>query len=67
MAIQTEVWARDIAEKLFPSDAWVTQAINDDPWVSNKKVHRPQAGDLPAVEKNRSTFPATPTWRSGPR
>lgn len=64
MAIQTEVWARDIAEKLFPQDAWVSQGLNDDAWVNNKTVHLPQAGALPTVERNRSTFPATPAGRT---
>jgi len=58
MAIQTEVWARDIAEKLFPADTFVMDSVSDDMWVDNKTVHRPQAGALPTVERNRSTFPA---------
>lgn len=64
MAIQTEVWARDIAEKLFPSDSFVMKAINDDPWVDNKTVHRPNAGALPAVTVNRTTYPATAARRT---
>lgn len=64
MAILTEVWARDIAEKLFPNDSFVMNAISDDPWVNNKKVHRPQAGALPTVERNRSVFPAVAAQRS---
>lgn len=64
MAILTEVWARDIAEKLFPNDSFVMNAISDDPWVNNKKVHRPQAGALPTVEINRSVFPAVPVERT---
>lgn len=63
MAIQTEIWARDIAEKLFPDNSFLAQSISDDAWVENKTVHLPQAGALPVVEKNRSTFPAVPTQR----
>lgn len=63
MAIQKELWAHEIAEKLFPDDSFMNQAINDDAWVSNKKVHLPQAGALPEVVRNRSTFPAAPTQR----
>lgn len=58
MAIQTEVWARDIAEKLFPENSFVNESISDDAWVNNKTVHLPQAGALPEVQKNRSVFPA---------
>jgi len=64
MAILTEVWARDIAEKLFPVDSFVMQSVSDDAWVNNKTVHRPQAGALPAVEINRSSFPATSVQRT---
>lgn len=64
MAIQTEIWAREIAEKLFPDNSFLAQAISDDAWVENKTVHLPQAGALPAVVKNRSSFPATPTQRT---
>lgn len=63
MAIQTEIWASDIAEKLFPNDSFVSESISDDAWVNNRIVHLPQAGALPEVQKNRTTFPATPTKR----
>lgn len=59
MAILTEVWARDIKEKLFPDDSFVMQSFSDDMWVNNKTVHRPQAGALPGVVINRSTYPGT--------
>lgn len=64
MAILTEVWAADIAEKLFPSNSFVSKGINDDAWVSNKKVHLPQAGANPSVVRNRnSNTAATATKR----
>jgi hypothetical protein len=64
MAILTEVWARDIAEKLFPNDSFVMQAVSDDAWINNKRVHRSQAGSLPGVAINRSVFPAVSTSRT---
>lgn len=64
MAILTEVWARDIAEKLFPSNEFIVRAVSDDMWVSNKTVHRPQAGALPEVVRNRNSFPATAVGRT---
>jgi hypothetical protein len=64
MAIQTQIWAMDIAEKLFPEDSFMAQSISDDAWVNNKTVHLPQAGALPTVERNRSSLPATPGQRT---
>lgn len=64
MAILTEVWARDIAEKLFPVDSFVMKSISDDPWVNNRTVHRPQAGALPTVEINRASLPAASVQRT---
>ncbi len=64
MAIQTELWARDIKEKLFPKNSFMNQAINDDAWVDNKTVHLPQAGALPTVVRNRSTLPAAEVQRT---
>jgi hypothetical protein len=64
MAVQTEVWARDIKEQLFPDDSWVARSESDDAFVDNKTVHRPVAGALPTVERNRSTIPATPAGRT---
>lgn len=64
MAIQTEIWARDIAGKLFPSESFIMHAINDDPWVDNKVVHRAIAGTLPTVTLNRNSYPASASLRS---
>ena len=64
MPIQTEVWAADIAANLFPNDSWVAKAVNDDPWVENKIVHRPVSGSVPTVVKDRATVPATAVQRT---
>ena len=64
MAIQTEVWARDIAGALFPADSFVMKAINDDPWVDNKVVHRANAGAVPSVSVNRAVYPAVAALRT---
>lgn len=64
MAIQTEIWARDIADKLFPSESFIMHAINDDPWVDNKVVHRGVAGALPVVTVNRNSYPASAALRT---
>lgn len=64
MAIQTEIWARDIAEAIFPANSFMAKSLSDDAWVDNKTVHLPQAGSLPAVVRNRNSFPATPGQRT---
>lgn len=64
MAIQTEVWARDIADALFPAESFVMKAVNDDPWVNNKVVHRANAGAVPSVVVNRNVYPAVAALRT---
>lgn len=59
MGLQTEIWARSIARKLFPVNMFMGQAIDDSPFVSNKVVHLPQEGAVPGVVRNRATLPAT--------
>lgn len=58
MGIKKEVWARDIKEKLFPSNAFMSQAMDDSIYVDNNIVHLNNAGDLPVVDIDRDTFPA---------
>ncbi len=59
MAVQTEVWERDIQEVLFAqNNEFLRQSANHDAFVVNKTVHVPQAGSLPGATKNRTVFPA---------
>jgi Phage capsid protein len=64
MPIQTEIWVRDIAEKLMPDNSFVRRSRNDDAFVNNLTVHRPQAGLLPTVERNRTVLPAAAVQRT---
>ncbi len=64
MAIQKQVWVRDVAEKLFPPNTFMMEAINDDSLVENKTVNLNEAGAEPTVVENRSSFPATATGRT---
>ncbi len=64
MAIQTEIWARDIAEAIFPANSFMAKSLSDDMFVDNKTVHLPQSGALPTVERNRVVFPAVPAQRT---
>lgn len=64
MAIQKEIWSRDIVEGLFPENSFASKAINDDAFVNEgKKVHVPNAGAPSGVKKNRPTVPASATKR----
>lgn len=59
MAVQTEVWVRDIKEVLFAkNNEFLRASVSHDAFVVNKTVHVPQAGSLPGATKNRTTFPA---------
>lgn len=65
MAIQREIWLRDIVEGLFADNSFASKAVNDDQWVNQgKKVHIPNAGAPSKVVKNRSTVPATAAKRT---
>lgn len=64
MAIQTEIWVRDIAEKLMPDNTFLRRSRNDDAYVNNLTVHRPQSGALPVVERNRTVLPAAIAQRT---
>ena len=64
MALQSEVWVNDIEEKLFEGSEFVNRSMNHDAFIVNSTVHVPQSGTIPAVEKNRSSFPATAAERT---
>lgn len=64
MALQTEVWVNDIEDVLFEGSEFVNMSMNHDAFIVNETVHVPQSGTIPAVEKNRSVFPASATERS---
>lgn len=64
MAIHQEIWARDIANNIFPDNSFLLQSKDDTAWViEGKKAHLPQAGASPSVELNRNTFPAVAAQR----
>lgn len=59
MAIQKEVWIRDIQDVLFAgNNEFLRKSVSHDAFVENKTVHVPQAGSLPGATKNRTVFPA---------
>lgn len=60
MAVQKEIWQRDIIEGLFADDSFLSRAVNDDMYVNEgKRVHIPNAGSPSGVVLNRDSYPAT--------
>ena len=64
MAVQKEIWVRDISENLFEGVEFVGRSINHSAYVDNKTVHVPQAGANPSIAKDRNSFPATISQRT---
>jgi hypothetical protein len=65
MAIQAEVWQNHIEGNLFKDNEFLLTATDAGQYViQGKVVHIPQSGGLPAIEKNRSTLPATASERT---
>lgn len=65
MAIQVEVWQRDIVDHLFADDSFLSKAFDADSYVlAGSVVHIPQAGSPSGVKKNRTTLPATVVKRT---
>ena len=67
MALNQEVWVKDVVANLFPENSFASQSVDDSDYVSNKTVHIPNAGAPPSVVKNRAfqAGGATPTSATG--
>ncbi len=66
MALEIEIWHRSIQEKLLEDNSFLNHVANVDPGniLNGTVVHLPQAGEPSAVEKNRTSVPATPAKRT---
>jgi hypothetical protein len=64
MALQKEIWIQDIQETLHQGSEFILQGTDHSAFVSNKVVHVPQSGSMSAIEKNRSSLPATIAQRT---
>lgn len=58
MALQQEVFVRDIQENLFSGAEFIERSTSHDAFVENKVVHLPQAGSIPTIVVNRTLLPA---------
>lgn len=60
-----ETWANYIIERFWKDNAFLKNAYDDsDKVVQGRIVHIPQPGSKPAVQKNRTVFPATAVRRT---
>lgn len=64
MALQKEIWIKDIQEQLFANNGFVKMSTDHSAWIDNLYVHIPQAGNAQAVTKNRASLPATIAQRT---
>lgn len=64
MALQQEIWAKDIQENFYQNNEFLQKATDHSMWVNFKTVHIPQAGSAGTVEQNRSLLPAAITSRT---
>ena len=64
MALQKEIWIKSIVDGLWPDGSFMSKAVNDDQYVSNKTVHIPNAGSASKVVMDRTTLPATSSKRT---
>lgn len=63
MALQKEVWISDVQEVLTQSADFTTRMSDLSEFITNKKIHVPQAGSLSTPTKNASAFPLVPGQR----
>lgn len=65
MAIQREIWERDIVANLFKNNEFAKRAFNADIYVlEGRVVHIPVAGTPSAVNKNVTNFPVQAVKRT---
>lgn len=64
MALNKEIWLNAIVENLYPDNSFATKSVDDSAFVSNRKVHIPNAGAPSKVVKNRTEKPAKVNQRT---
>lgn len=58
MALNIQLWIRQIQENFYPNDSFASKSVDDSAYVNASKVHIPNAGAPSKVEKNRQNKPA---------
>lgn len=64
MALNREVWIKDIQENFFPDNSFAAKSVDDSAYVKDHSVHVPNAGAPSNVVINRSQKPASVTSRN---
>lgn len=65
MAVQKEIWIKDVVDLLFKNNAFLNFCrVMDEYVLQGKVVHIPQAGAAASATKNRSSLPATVVKRT---
>lgn len=64
MALNIEIWKREVVDGLFADNSFAVNSVNDSAYVNAKTVHIPNAGAPSGVVKNRTTFPASVSQRT---
>ena len=65
MALQKEIWQKDIVDNLYKDNAFAMRAFNADSFVlAGKVVHIPVAGAPTVIKKNLTSFPQTAVNRT---
>lgn len=65
MALEKEIWRKDIVDNLYKDNAFAKRCVNADAFVlAGKVVHIPVAGAPAVTKKNISSFPQTAVNRT---
>lgn len=64
MALNVEIWKKDIVEGLFADNSFAANSVDDSAYVNAHTVHIPNAGAPSGVVKNRSELPASVSQRT---
>lgn len=62
--VRTIAFVRTIKEQLFARAGFVLNSTSHDAFVNDDKVRIPQAGTIPSVEEDRSSYPIAVTTRT---
>lgn len=64
MALNKEIWLNTIVENLYPDNSFAVKSVDDSAFVSNRRVHIPNAGAPSKVVTNRKDKPASVSQRT---